>query len=340
MAFRDPGTPIGSERPYKMRNTASSPLQEMDGTGIEEQNDGPVELFRDDRAFPPDPILKAIAELSSKMDSMALKTDVEGLKTDMKQFTRVAVAEAVDPVKAVMADLKAEVKDLTSRVHQIESTPRGSRAASECGSVIEAKLLELESRMEQDKHYGQTALFGGLDKFEGIEEAKIWLANKLTQLTTAKPTDIFAKGEFQGILFARFPDMKSRDEAVQKFWRARVEYGGKMTWSREDLPIERRVPESFLFGLKKVLLEWDYTKEEMHVNRDKATLSVDGTIIVKAAVTDNALVLNWDKDWESWEEFSNNAKLAALKTTAADKLTRSGAGKKAKGKGKKGRGRS
>ena len=91
------------------------------------------------------------------------------------------------------------------------------------------------------------------------------------------------------------------------------------------------------------MLEWGYTKEELYVDRTKATLSVDGSIIVKAAVTNKTLVLTWDKEWESWDQLSVSFELAALRTTAANKLTRSGAGKKGdgkKGKGKKGRGHS
>ena len=105
------------------------------------------------------------------------------------------------------------------------------------------------------KGHAETALFGGLDKFTNEPEAKEWLKQRLTQLGVETPADIYTKGTFTGILFARFSCGAVRDGVASAFWKARLEYGGKLTWSRPDLPLEQRVPESFLFALRKQLME-------------------------------------------------------------------------------------
>ena len=109
---------------------------------------------------------------------------------------------------------------------------------------------------------------------------------------------------------------------------------GKATWSMADQPLERRVPETFLFSLKKQLVAWDFSRQQIRVCTDRLTLEVDGTCVVSACVKDKSLILDWDPAWLAWSDFSQSAELAALKTRAADVLARSTASKGKKGKSK------
>ena len=91
---------------------------------------------------------------------------------------------------------------------------------------------------------------------------------------------------------------------MSTFWQARIACRGKPTWAREDLPIERRVPETFLFALKKQLVEWGYSKQEVKVDRMALTLSVDGGVVATAAVKENKFSIDFDLDWALWEAFA------------------------------------
>jgi hypothetical protein len=229
-----------------------------------------------------------------------------------------------------------------AEVLELAKSQPTSRAASEDGSIIEAKVQELERRLEKGLHHhtaaydhSTTALFGGLDKHEDEASAKHWLAGTFVDLKIITPLDIFPKGDFKGMLFAKFESTEARDNAVTKFWKARIIYGGQLTWSKEDLPIERRVPETFLFALKKQFLEWKYEKFEVRVDKMKQTLAVDGTVVVRAWVNDKKFGLTWDPEWEAWAELKGCPELSTLQTKATDAIGRSASSNK--GKGKKGR---
>lgn len=103
---------------------------------------------------------------------------------------------------------------------------------------------------------------------------------------------------------------------MTKFWKARFECN-----------VERRVPETFLVGLKKQLVAWGYAKEEIRVFAP-ISLQIDGAAVVKTGVIDKALVLHWQDEWASWKEFAGSDELQALKTHAPDVLSRVGVGGK------------
>ena len=129
--------------------------------------------------------------------------------------------------------------------------------------------------------------------------------------------------------------LQEHGSAVAKFWKARIIYGGQPTWSKEDLQIERRAPETFLFALKKQFIESKCEKYEASVDKMKQTLAVDGTVVVRAWVDDKRFGLASDPEWEAWAELKGSPELSTLQTKAEDAIGRSASGKK--GKGKKGR---
>ena len=122
---------------------------------------------------------------------------------------------------------------------------------------------------QSNSSYHLTSLFGNLDFINNEEAAKVWLKAKLHDLGVTPPSDIYAKGDFQNMLFAKFGTTVERDNAVLKMWKSNFKIGDKTVWSRPDLPIDQRVPQAFLFALKKQLLQWNYTKEECYVDIGK-----------------------------------------------------------------------
>ena len=73
-------------------------------------------LYASAAAEAQNPILDAIEALSKKLDKMALKTDLDELKSDFRQEIKVTIAETVDT-------LKSEIHDLGNRVHALEAAP-------------------------------------------------------------------------------------------------------------------------------------------------------------------------------------------------------------------------
>jgi hypothetical protein len=83
---------------------------------------------------------------------------------------------------------------------------------------------------------------------------------------------------------------------------------------------------------------WGYNKSAVNVDTTTSTptLSVAGTVIVKAVVADLKLQLQWcDGEWETWEELQSAEELQNIKTTAQEKLDQA-KDRTSKGKGKKG----
>ena len=88
-----------------------------------------------------------------------------------------------------------------------------------------------------------------------------------------------------------------------------------------------------MFGLKKQLIVWRYSKEEVYVNASHLLLSVGGTVIVESKVEEQILQLSWAEEWSKWDDFIQSPELSELSDRANAALSKSGKGK---GKGKKG----
>ena len=102
--------------------------------------------------------------------------------------------------------------------------------------------------------------------------------------------------------------------------------------------MDRRTAESVLFAIKRMLLSWEYTNKEVHVDTEMGILKVAGQEVVKAEVKDFILKVNWcSGEWEQWEDLQGAPELAELKNTAQGKLDRAKTFS-AGGKGKKGKG--
>ncbi|CAE8598841.1 unnamed protein product [Polarella glacialis] len=72
---------------------------------------------------PSDLLLAALGDISTKLDKMALKSDIDDLRADITKQTKLSIAEAIDPLKDEMADLK-------DRVITLESRPRTSTSSA------------------------------------------------------------------------------------------------------------------------------------------------------------------------------------------------------------------
>ena len=342
----------------KKSRRVGSPLDDMDGMAHElcEAQATPIQQpTLEERPKSPPPLPGMNAETSGTstgkseltMDAMErlfdrklnpVRHEIASLKAHA--ISRNELTETFKPLKIKVDDLVSRIETLESARSQISD--HDSRASSQqLGSAIEAKLQQMENQLAElhaEKPRDKNALIGGLDKFENIESAATWIKAKISEMRCEAPADVFSKGAFGGLVFVKFKTVDARNDAVIAIQRARLKHSGVPVWAKHDLPMEQRVPEAFLFGLKKVMLEWNYTKEELYVKKEDQTLEVAKETVVAASVVNGSFVVNWTKEWGVWAEFSLSPEVTALSSKATETLRRAAAAAaKGSGKGKKGK---
>ena len=84
---------------------------------------------------------------------------------------------------------------------------------------------------------------------------KDWIKEKNTQLQIQGAMEYYCKGDFKGILFIKFASAADIKKAGEIIREAKIHYDGNTIWAKVEQPLDVRVRESFLFGLKKKLIE-------------------------------------------------------------------------------------
>ena len=108
-------------------------------------------------------------------------------------------------------------------------------------------------------------------------------------------------------------------------------------WAKMDQPIDQRTVDNVFFGFKRVLVDWKYNKRCIRVDTDAKVLKVAGKEILKVAVQDYKLILQWqDSEWQQWEDLQTAAEFTKIQSDAQTKLERAKdfASEESKGKGK------
>ena len=86
------------------------------------------------QASSPNPILDAITALTNKVDQLALttatKADMAALSSEINQNTQVMIAEAVDPLKSEIHDIKQQQQQQHARLTAIEAGPPAASAST------------------------------------------------------------------------------------------------------------------------------------------------------------------------------------------------------------------
>ena len=119
----------------------------------------------------------------------------------------------------------------------------------------EAQLKTLTVK-PSDSH-ANTAVFGVLGKFDNAAKAKAWLENNLWYVQAPSALELYTKSEtFNGILFAKYASTNDRDGAARKCRNAKLKNGDDNAWTKEDAPLEERIIQSTLFGVKFLMAKW------------------------------------------------------------------------------------
>jgi hypothetical protein len=332
MSSYDAGTPLGGERPLRRRLyspdgiLASSPLQEMDGDVDATIPDTPVELYAAARGGAGQEVTLAAISSLMKQELQPVAASMDALQ---KQFADLSLT-----VDNRLRAVEARMDTTEVRVAKLEcllSDSHGGGNQAVLGQVreLEKQLKEIHSTAARPvcNERERTAVLTGLDLADGTE-AKEWLHDKLWSLWGPQPEEVYLKGDFKGIMFARFESQVDRDKAKKLLKEAGLR-------AKPDLPVEKRSPKDLLFGLKHILGEWGYKRPNLRVDLEASTLKVGTELVVTVDVDDRSLKLTWGTDWKNWKELHEDTEVVQLIQKCSSLLLPQESGKgKAKGKRK------
>ena len=332
---RLPGTPLGGEH---KKSRFHSPLQEMDGINAAEVTATVLEMPEDELGKDID--IEDCGEVKDMFKSMmhmmkSVKVEVSGMK--------VAVDQAkLQAGMAVAVATKAEAS-----IAALQKTVEESFVTKEAANQSVAELrIEFERKFENVSATAPTTpelsareatvVFTGLDGM--LANSKEFIDKHLENMKLPIPLDAFHKGEtFKGVLHYKFDNHQAAAEVIKKFDQAKVQYKDKSILCKADLPVEQRVPLSFILGLRRLLLSWGFDRKNLKVNDAIPLLSVGGDKVVSAHVEGSHIHVEWfDHEWASWDALQSSPGFKELIDSANTRLGHSAEAKKGRGKGYKG----
>ena len=342
------GTPLSGE--HKQRRL-HSPLQEMDYApmtcGFMRQPEFDVEPQTPERATPV--TLESIGALLRGEINPVMNT-ITNLERQMATMN-LAAERRFSAIESKIADSTARIQKLEDSMAQ-GATPRSDDSLWSKLTLMEQEIASLKTsgdHAEDGYCRERTVIIGGLGTLSSVEEAKKWITDQLWHLYGPQPGDIFTKGDFKSVIFAKFASKGQRDTAANLLQKARMTEGGSPVWARPDHPLEMRVLRSLVFGTKYVMKQWGYSGLWADAEEGTGVLWYGSDLVFSVKIVDRNLSIDYGP---GWEEFLNDDgfpdftdKLAALnnKLQQARPLNKGvpkGTGKGSEGKaGKKGAGR-
>ena len=89
-----------------------------------------------------------------------------------------------------------------------------------------------------------------------------------------------------------------------------------------------------MFGLKKQLSDWGFSKKDIRIVEDEGVMKVAGETVLKTSVVKNELILQWYGTWTEWAELHDSDELKVLKEKFESGMKGTGS-KGSPGKGKR-----
>ena len=209
------------------------------------------------------PVLEAIEALSHKMDNMAVnmatKSDVDKVSTDLMKHTKVMIAEAVDPIKAEMYDMKC-------RLDNYDKHKRGDSARTQTSS---SQHPGLDPALKQIAFIGFPDSISAADRLRQVERflaenAKDFRAVAVDNIYNGPYTD----RKLTKATYAEFASPDSRREALNclsgktlsvggqniTFKNARTKFNGQRNYSLRKA--EQVIKGSTQSSGKSVKINW------------------------------------------------------------------------------------
>ena len=190
-----------------------------------------------------------------------------------------------------------------------------------------------KSQEEAGDTRARTTVWGGLQQLGSLKEITKWIQETLQELNLEISKEIYVKSDasvFKGLVFAKFSSQGVRDEVVEAM---KKNLEAESSWVKPDKPIKQRASDSFLLGVKRVLVSWGFGKQQIKVDTEERCMKDGDTEIVKVTEKDGAMELEWSPAWKDWQAFMTEESVVELIAKFHSMMETAG---KSTGKGKKG----
>ena len=167
--------------------------------------------------------------------------------------------------------------------------------------------------------FAVTAVIGNLPSDLTFVDAEACIKEKLHNLCAVQP-EIYSKGDFRGMLFAKFRSTDARDHAVETLAKAKLHHGSRYIWINKARPAPIRCQFSLLYGVKKLLKSWMFSAGSLWVDEDDHALLWNGDPVVSTSIVNEKFSLAFGP---AWKEFLLQGNLAEIYSTANSVLQKS-----------------
>ena len=196
-----------------------------------------------------------------------MNTDIQNLKENAA--TKTEVSDLASPI----AKMELEVKNMKENDMKMDFGPE----AASSSIIPEAMIKRLETLEKElsEKTTGRdlTMVVGGLKDHSTLDEAEQFIRNKLWTHYGPAVTEVYAKGDFKGLVFVKFSSKVNRDSATSIFRQQKFKHGENLIWAKEDMPISARLKQSVLFSAKKAMISWGYDKTAIWADTESSKLN-------------------------------------------------------------------
>jgi hypothetical protein len=274
--------------------------------------------------------LQAIGDLlDKKLDPLSRSLDQ--LRLDLGLF-KESVQAQFHAMGLQVDAVESQVTDSLSRITVLEK------------QVAAMKVSSATSSTTSPTTPSPTVVIGNIPEAATFESAKNWLTKHCKEfgLVTPLESDIYHKGVFNGMLFAKCPNISQRDQLIESIRKAASQHSpgtsgvpSQKLYAKMDQPLSTRTVETALYSMKRMLIDWGFNAGCIKYDVPCGAFSVAGREIVKVTVKDSAMQLEWcDGQWESWRDLQDSTELATIRASAQSKLDKAKAFSSNKGKGK------
>ena len=275
----------------------------------------------------------ALAPLSSAMNEM--KADVANLRVEveeiesMNQVRHDNIQTDVESLRAEISTVKGKHQTLELKIGKLEEiieelTNKGTVPMTR--TTTDAEVADNE----------QTAVLGGLSSFPGEAEAFQWLEAKLWDLYGPGPTKMYTKGDFKGMIFAKFKSKEDRDTAVDLIRSMARSYDDPEVWAKPDMLLAPRTIRSIVFGTKHAMTERGWPKQALWADPTTGTLKLAGEIVLTVGIKGNKVQTEYGEGWDNYFNDHRYPQVKELVKAACDKMQKGSGKGTGKDKGSKG----
>eukprot|EP00973_Karenia_brevis_P006607 898000-Karenia_brevis.AAC.1 len=138
---------------------------------------------------------------------------------------------------------------------------------------------------------------GNLPNTLSQRDAEAWVKDKVQRHCSCDP-EVFCKGDFKGMIWLKFSSEDARNFVVQSIGKARLFHGDNAIWINKDRAIEERCQCSFLYAVKKLLVQWSFSKNSLWVDEDGMTLQWNDQMVASTHVIDGQLRIDFGDTWQ------------------------------------------